>query len=257
MSKGKKALQEENLQGASPVEAQEGAHVAAEATEAPAQEAEAEEEAAADPAAPEAPAAEEAAAEPEAPAEEAADPIRLIILAYPNTESLMSRVWAKNIDAPFRIIPFEDGDSLISILEDVIAMNDVDRVFAVAPANLVPCAPISWDELRLPRVDVLQQDNVLYWGRVPVCFDKELLVDNLPVDEELDDESFVRAYVKSFYAGRPEQVSHSFGNYFVKVLRGTPCESVVIEGLMHKRYLYANAVGWAAVADLIEKALLG
>lgn len=257
MSKGKNALQEENLQGASPVEAQEGAPVAAETIEAPAQEAEAEEEAAADPAAPEAPAAGEAAAEPEAPAEEAADPIRLIILAYPGTESLMSRVWAKNIYAPFRIIPFEDGDSLISILEDVIAMNDVDRVFAVAPANLVPCAPISWDELQLPRVDVLQQDNVLYWGRVPVCFDKELLVDNLPVDEELDDESFVRAYVKSFYAGRPEQVSHSFGNYFVKVLRGTPCESVVIEGLMHKRYLYANAVGWAAVADLIEKALLG
>lgn len=257
MTKSKKALQEENLQGAAPVEAQEGAPAAAEATEAPAQEAEAEEEAAEAPAAPEAPAAGEAAAEPEAPAEEAADPIRLIILAYPGTESLMSRVWAKNIDAPFRIIPFEDGDSLISILEDVIAMNDVDRVFAVAPANLVPCSPISWDELQLPRVDVLQQDNVLFWGRVPVCFDKELLVDNLPVDEELDDESFVRAYVKMFYAGRPEQVSHSFGNYFVKVLRGTPCESVVIEGLMHKRYLYANAVGWAAVADLIEKALLG
>lgn len=242
MTKAKKDLQEENLQGTSPVEAQEGAPVAAETAEAPAQEAAAEEA---------------AAAEPEAPAEEAAVPIRLIILAYPGTESLMSRVWAKNIDAPFRIIPFKDGDSLISILEDVIAMNDVDRVFAVAPANLVPCAPISLDELQLPRVDVLQQDNILYWGRVPVCFDKELLVDNLPVDEELDDESFVRAYVKSFCAGRPEQVSHSFGNYFVKVLRGTPCESVVIEGLMHKRYLYANAVGWAAVADLIEKALLG
>lgn len=242
MTKVKKALQEENPQGASPVEAQEGAPVAAEA---PAQEAKAEEEAAKDPAA------------PEALAEESADPIRLIILAYPGTESLISRVWAKNIDIPFRIIPFEEGDSLISILEDVIAMNDVDRVFAVAPANLVPCAPISWDEMQLPRVDVLKQDNVLYWGRVPVCFDKELLVDNLPVDDELDDESFVRAYVKMFYAGRPEQVSHSFGNYIVKVLRGTPCESVVIEGLMHKRFLYANAVGWAAVADLIEKALLG
>jgi len=246
MVKSKKALQEENLQGAAPVEAQEGAPAASDAAEAPAQEAEAGEEAAAEP-----------AAEPEAPAEEAADPIRLIILAYPGTEPLMSRVWAKNVDAPFRIIPFEEGDSLISILEDVIAMNDVDRVFAVAPANLVPCAPISWDELQLPRVDVLKQDSLLYWGRVPVCFDKELLVDNLPVDDELDDESFVRAYVKMFYAGRPEQVSHSFGNYIVKVLRGTPCESVVIEGLMHKRFLYANAVGWAAVADLIEKALLG
>ena len=232
MTKAKKDLQDENLQGTHSVEEQEGAPVAAETAEAPAQEAEAKEEA-------------------------AADPIRLIILAYPGTESLMSRVWAKNIDIPFRIIPFEEGDSLISILEAAIAMNDVERVFAVAPANLVPCAPISWDELQLPRVDVLQQDKLLYWGRVPVCFDKELLVDNLPEEDELDDESFVRAYVKSFYAGRPEQVSHSFGNYIVKVLRGTPCESVVIEGLLHKRYLYANAVGWAAVADLIEKALLG
>lgn len=232
MTKANKDLQDENLQGTHSVEAQEGAPAAAETAEAPAQEAEAEEEA-------------------------AADPIRLIVLAYPGTESLMSRVWAKNIDIPFRIIPYEEGDSLISILEGVIAMNDVDRVFAVAPANLVPCAPISWDELQLPRVDVLQQDNILYWGRVPVCFDKELLVDNLPEEDELDDESFVRAYVKSFYSGRPEQVSHSFGNFLVKVLRGTPCESVVIEGLLHKRYLYANAVGWAAVADLIEKALLG
>ena len=230
MTKSKKALQEENLQGTAPVDLKDAVPAATEAIDEPAKEAE---------------------------AEEAADPIHLIVLAYPSTESLMSRVWAKYIDAPFRIIPFQEGDSLISILEDVIAMNDVDRVFSVIPANLVPCAPISWDELRLPRIDCLKQDSFLYWGRVPVCFDKELLVDNLPVSEELDDEAFVRAYVKMFNAGRPEQVSHAFGNYFVKVLRGTPCESVVIEGLMHKRFLYANAVGWNAIADLITKALLG
>lgn len=252
MTKSKKALQDENLQGAAPVETQEAAP-AAENVEAPAAEAPAEEEAPAE--APEAP-AEEAAA-PDTQAEAAADPIRLIILAHPGTESLMSRVWAKNIADPFRIIPFQEGDSLISVLENVIAMNDVDRVFAVIPANLVPCAPISWDELQLPRVDCLNKDNLMYWGRVPVCFDKELLVDNLPDAEELDDEAFVRAYVKMFFAGRPEQVSHAFGNYFVKVLRGNPCESVVIEGLLHKRFLYANAVGWAAVSDLIEKGLLG
>ena len=228
MAKSKKALQEENLQGVAPVETQEATSSEAAAGSA----------------------AEETG-------DLAPEPLHLVVLAHPGTEGMMRRIWEKFYDLPFRVIPFQEHDSLISVLEDVMAMDDVDRVFAVVPANLVPLAPVRWSDLQLPRVDCLKPDNFLYWGRVPVCFDKEQLVDNLPECDDLEDESFVRAYVKTFYAGRPEQVSHSFGNYFTKVLRGTPCESIVIEGLMHKRFLYANAIGWTAIADLIQKALLG
>lgn len=182
------------------------------------------------------------------------EPIRLVVLAHPGTEALVERIWKKQFDLPFRVLPFRETDSLVSLLEDVMAMADVDRVFSIIPANLVPCAPVRWSDLQLPRADQVRDGVLLFWGRVPVCFNKDILVDFLPENGNLSDEEFVKRYLGDLL--RPELVSHSYGNYFTKVLRGNPCEAVVIEGLMRKRFIYANAAGWAAVADLLTKALL-
>lgn len=234
MTKSKKALQEEqSLQGAAPAQTQEAA--------APAPAAE--------------PAAEEEAQEEEAAADP--DPLHLIVLAHPGTEELLRRVWEIFYDLPLRVIPFQEGDTLATVLESIMAMEDVDRMFAVVPANCIPCSEVRWGELQLPRVYVDTTGNRSFWGRVPVCFDKEVLVDFLPAHSEDGDEALVNAYVSAFGCGRPEMVGQSFGNYIVNVMRGAPCESAVIECLLQKRFLYANAVGWNAIADLIAKAFLG
>lgn len=233
MTKSMKALQEEPLQGAAPAQTQEtAAHE---------------------------PAAAPAATDQETPAGDAADadPLHLIILAHPGTEELLRRVWEKFYDMPLRIIPFQEGDSLASVLESVMAMEDVDRIFTVAPANMAPCAAVRWSELQLPRVYTGLTKERSFWGRVPVCFDKEILVDFLPEHAENKDEALASAYVEAHGVGRPEMVGHSFGNYIFNVMRGAPCESAVIECMMRKRFLYANAVGWNAISDLITKAFLG
>lgn len=224
MSKKEAALQEEALQGVAPAEAQETA-------------------------APET----ETAKDPEAGSDEP-ELLHLIVLAHPGTEDLVRRIWEKFYDMPIRIVPFQETDTLVSLLEIVMAMADVDRRFAVIPANLVPCAPVRWSELQTPRADDLGSDKHVFWGRVPVFFDKEILVDFLPYYGTNPDEEFVKLYITD--RARPELVSHSYGNFYTKVLRANPCESVVIEGLMRKRFIYANAAGWDAIRDLLIQALL-
>lgn len=230
MAKSKKALQDETLQGAAPAEGQVAVAATAEAQP-----------------------VEAAAPEEEAPAEDP-EPLHLIVCAYPGTEDLVKRIWEKFYDLPVRIVFFQEGQSLVHLLETVMVMEDVDKVFTVIPANLVPCAPVRWSELQTPRADDHGGDKLCFWGRVPVCFNKDVLVDFLPANDTLSDEEFVKAYITGIR--RPDLVSHSYGNFFTKVLRATPCEAVVIEGLMRKRFIYANAAGWNAISDLLVQALL-
>lgn len=181
-------------------------------------------------------------------------PLHLIVCAYPGTEDLVKKIWEKFYDLPVQIMTFQEGESLIDILETAMVMPELDKVFAVIPANLVPCAPVRWSELQIPRVDDQGNGKISFWGRVPVCFNKDVLVDFLPYNDGVSGEEFVKRYVTGMM--RPELVSHSYGNYYTKVLRANPCESVVIEGLMRKRFIYTNAAGWEAVKDLLIQALL-
>lgn len=230
MAKSKNALQDETLQGAAPADGQVAAVASAEA-----------------------PAVETAAQEEEAAAEDP-EPLHLIVCADPGTEDLVKRIWEKFYDLPIRIVFFQEGQSLVHLLETVMVMEDVDKEFTVIPANLVPCAPVRWSELQTPRVDDQGGGKLCFWGRVPVCFNKDVLVDFLPANDDLPDEEFVKAYITGIR--RPDLVSHSYGNFFTKVLRATPCEAVVIEGLVRKRFIYANAAGWNAITDLLTQALL-
>lgn len=230
MSKKEVALQEKALQGAAPAEVQETAATETEAAKEQKTESE----------------------EPEPEPER--EPLHLVVLAHPGTEDLVQRIWEKFYDMPVRIVPFQETDTLVSLLESVMAMEDVDRYFAVIPANLVPCAPVRWSELQVPRADDLGHEKIVFWGRVPVRFDKEVLVDFLPYYGTNSDEEFVKFYVTE--RARPELVSHLYGNFYTKVLRANPCEAVVIEGLMRKRFIYANAAGWDAIRDLLIQALL-
>lgn len=233
MSKKQAALQDETLQGAAPAQAQEAAAPEVKPTGS--------EEKAADP-------------EPEAdPASEAA-PVHIVVLAHPGTEPLVKRIWEKFYDLPLIVGTFQEGDTLRSVLENIMATPEVDKTFVVIPANLVPCAPVRWSELQTPRADDQGNGKLSFWGRVPVCFDKDVLVDFLPGNDTLSDEEFVKAYATGIR--RPDLVSHSYGNFYTKVLRANPCESVVIEGLIRKRFIYANAAGWGAIRELLIKALL-
>lgn len=181
--------------------------------------------------------------------------VSVIVLAHPGTEMLVKRIWEKHLryHAQVDVLTFPENASLKALLADVIAAPEFENMFVLVPANLVPVATVTLDSLMVARVDVAN-DQKRYWGRVPVSFTKDSLVDFLPENEEKDDDDFVREYLEA-QGVRPATVSHSFGNFYTKVLRGNPCENVVIEALIRKRFLYANQAGWSAIIGLLEKTL--
>lgn len=215
-------------------------------------------EAAVEKAAEEEPEKEEEAAKEEEPVkeEEAASQspkISVIVLAHPGTEMLVKRIWEKYLPHTVDVLTFPEEASLKELLADIIAAPEFEDRFVLVPANLIPVAPVSLEDLMVARVDV-NKDQKRFWGRVPVFFSKDVLVDFLPENEELEDNDFVQEFLKAANV-RPAEVAHSFGNFYTKVLRGNPCENVVIEALVRKRFLYANPVGWNAITGLLEKTL--
>ena len=152
----------------------------------------------------------------------------IVVLAHPGSEPLVDKVWKQSCDWPLVVFTWDGTLNLKQLLEAILA-GQVDEAiadrFVVVPANLVP-----------------------------VTFDKEVLVDWLPEHDQLADEDFVRQYVQE-NAPRALEVSHNFGNYYTKVLRANPCEHIVIEALIRKRFLYVSSAGWPAVTGLIKSLL--
>ena len=180
----------------------------------------------------------------------------IVVLAHPGSEPLVRSVWERFCDWPLVVVTWDGTMSLKQLLEEIMADNLEEHInirFVIVPANLIPVAPVRWSELQTPYVDVYGSSR-RFWGRVPVTFDKMVLVDWLPEHDHLPDEDFVREYLEK-NSGRPLDVSHEFGNFYTKVLRGNPCEHLIIGAMLRKRFLYVNQVGWPAVENLVRKLL--
>lgn len=175
----------------------------------------------------------------------------VVVLAFAGTEEQMRNVWEGNCSEKI-VVKTYDGQSLTEILEEIIADNEISDEFVLVPANLIPVRKTRYELLSLPFVDRFGKTSS-FWGRVPVKFSKEALAIFLPNNDSLPADDFVRKYIRDVRDEFTLEVSHEFGNFYTKVLRSNPCENVIIEAFITKRFVYANEQGWSSVETLLEK----
>lgn len=178
----------------------------------------------------------------------------LVICAYSGTEQLLAEIWKQNCDVPFEVFSVAPDTDIREAIEACIADADIADEFVIVPANAFPCAPVSFAELSVPVVYVDNNQQLHYNFRLPMHFIKDKLVEHLAASDATG-ENFVKEYVEQ-YCTRPMQVGFSFGNYVTPVLRSTPCESVVLEGLLRRKFIVATPDGFSAIEPLIRTTLL-
>lgn len=184
---------------------------------------------------------------------------RVVVCAHKGTEDLIAKAWKKMCDEPILIIPIAEGDDdARAILTTVIANSDVSDDFVFVKANTIPCSRVTMTDLSVPVVYLDRAGKEHYSHRLPMPLNKGLLVEAFGAEDYPDadetDESFLRSYAETNLS-RPIQVSHYFGNYVTIVLRGNPCNAVVAEGLLRRKFLSANAVGFKAIEPFVETLL--
>ncbi len=186
-------------------------------------------------------------------------PYRVVVCAYAGTEDLVRKVWEKMLDEPVHILVVPEGEvDMRNIATEMIADSTISDTFVVVKPNTIPCSRVSLAELNVPVVYVDKARKEHYSHRLPMPFDKNILVDvfgssDYPAND-VDDESFLRLYAE-LAQYRPMQVSHYFGNYVTVVLRGNPCTAVIAEGIARRKFLSANAVGFKAAEKFVEALL--
>lgn len=178
--------------------------------------------------------------------------INLVVCAFEGTESLVSGIWQRQIGsaAKIAVMTVSEGQTLSDILAEVVANNLVCDDAVLVPAVCIPCAHVSLAELHTPYVFRTVTGKEHYSNRLPIPVDKSLAAAVLSTIEG-DDESVMEAYLTQ--VGRPVVASFKEGNIVTPVLRGTPCENVVIEALLRKKYIVANPVGFNAIRPLLMK----
>lgn len=179
--------------------------------------------------------------------------IHLVICADSSSADIVKAVWDKhcNID---NVVVISPELSIRELLEDCIADNKIAQKFVLIPANTIPCSQISFEELQMPVVYIGKDNKEQFNHHLPMYFDKVKLVEYL-TDTEDNGEAFVKGYVDR-YCSRPMQVGFRFGNYVTPVMRGNPCENIVIEGLLKRKFITASEEGFAAIKNLINHTLL-
>ena len=87
-----------------------------------------------------------------------------------------------------------------------------------------------------------------------MAFSKGDLAEYLPCTED-EGESLVKGYV-SKYRTRPVRVGYTFGNFVTPVLRANPCENIVLEGFLRRKFIAASPEGFSAIETMIRDHLL-
>lgn len=178
----------------------------------------------------------------------------LVVCAYEGTDGQLSKVWEKMTGVKPVVITVEPDADIRDILAGIIADNNVADDFILAPANCVPCAKISIVELATPLVFLDVQGNKVYGERLPKPFSKEKLVEMLPAQDQTAEE-FLKDYFKK-NLHRPVEAGFRFGNIVTPVYRANPCEHLVIEAFVRKKFVFATPQGYAAITHLIDQYLL-
>ncbi|WP_418671878.1 hypothetical protein [Alistipes putredinis] len=178
----------------------------------------------------------------------------LVVCAYPGTEALMEAVWNRLCDEPLLLMPVDKNTDIREVLETCIADERVDDTFILVPANTIPCSKIAVSEMTIPIVYIDKRRKEQYNHRLPMSFGKKQLVTHLAATDATGEE-FIRGYVERFCT-RPVQVSFAFGNYVTPVLRPNPCEHIVLEGLIRRKFIAASPEGFAAIEEIIRGNLL-
>lgn len=180
---------------------------------------------------------------------------RLVVCAYPGTGDQIARVWERMTGVTPKTVTVTAEKKMTDILAEIVADQEVADEFILVPANCVPCAPISMEELAGPFVFVDIQSFRHYNDRLPVRFSKELLVEELTQPEIPDDEYFMKVYYKK-YLHRPIEGGFRFGNLVTPVYRANPCENLVVEAFVRKKFVTASPAGYKAIAHLVDEYLL-
>ena len=180
--------------------------------------------------------------------------VSVVILAYEGTEELMQKIWDKMLPGVVKkVMPTTPETSLIQVLPRLLADNEVADKFILVPAGCIPCAPVSFEELCAPLVYVDGQGR-RHYDRLPSAFDKHELVTRF-LDDNYDPDNELESVLKP-KLGRAIEGSYKEGNLLTPVLRGNPCEHIVMEALVRKKYLICSAAGLTAVTQLLQKTLL-
>ena len=186
-------------------------------------------------------------ADSEAPAEKTV----VVILAYPGTEDTMKAVWDKFHDGSHKVVTA--ASSLKEDLLEALKDDSIADKFILVPANLIPCCKVS-QVLELRYVYVDRNGAKSHYCRLPLQMDKEQIVDILSsVDADITNEALAAKFNENC---RTMEVSFGFGNFITPVLRGTPCEHVVIEAFVRKFFVSASEVGFKAIEPLIKQLIL-
>lgn len=189
-----------------------------------------------------------------AAAKVAADKTNLVVCAYEGTDNQLLKVWERMTGVKPVVVTVEPDADIRDILAGIVADGSVADDFVFVPANCVPCAEISIAELSTPLVFLDIQGNRVYGERLPKPFSKEKLVEALPADGQTSEE-FLKDYFKK-NLHRPVEAGFRFGNIVTPVYRSNPCENIVIEAFVRKKFVFATPGGYAAITRLIDQYLL-
>ena len=176
----------------------------------------------------------------------------VVVCAYSGSEELINKIWSKRFNEKFKSLIVEETFTPSDVLAEIIADNSVADEFTVVWPNTVPCSDITLPELRFPVVYVTATGEKRYNEKLPCSTSKEIVVEILSQNIS-DEEALLQALSEK--GPRPFEVGYTFGNYVTPVRRANPCENIVIEALIRKKFIIASPEGFNAIKELLVKYL--
>lgn len=183
----------------------------------------------------------------------------LVVAVYEGALETMKRFFTSVPDGvDVKFIQLQDNETtLLHQLALALSDESVPEEFVLVPAGTIPCGGVDMDALMLSTVYEDRAGKLHYDSGLPLFVRK---VDALAMMEKVAaingdvaaSEEFAKRYIDACRP-RPVVVSFNFGNYVTPVKRANPCEHVIIEALVRKKFLTSTPEGFRAMVPVLEK----
>ena len=183
--------------------------------------------------------------------------LTIVVAVFEGTLDLVKKAYARLpewINVKYIELKKNEVD-LLSQAALAVSDESIPEKFVLVPAGTIPCGDFDLASFLLPTVYEDLSGKRHYNSGLPLLIEKgkALTVMESIASSSDASEEFAHRYIEIFRP-RPVVVSFRNGNYVTPVKRANPCENVIIEAILRKKFLTSTPEGFRAMMPVLEKA---
>ena len=150
----------------------------------------------------------------------------------------------------------DDFSKLDELAAATLLRDDIPESFTLIPAGTIPCRKLDLAACKVPTVCIRANGEKSYAAGLPVYIESKSKLAAIlgSIDDALAPEGYTEKFAKALLPDGiiPAEVSFHFGNWIAPIISDNPCDHLVIEALLSRKFITTERTNLSHIATILK-----